>query len=582
MKDPGPIGINEYKKRVECRKATNGVKTISKSEFNQTNALLEAIYDSALDASQWLRLRQLMLKNFRQDLLVVEPHSPWLSTVKNHLRRSLKIAVSQERLQQERARLTHFIDAISPAIYLIDFDGFLLGKNVAAKHSLTTDKFFGVCNSRLTCVYPRWLSQMTSLVQVEGFVSQLLKNSDQGERLVCFYRHGGSCAVVVFEQMDALEQALLKLVHLYHLSDNESQIIRALIRGESPQAIAVSRGIGYQSVRRHLSRIYAKTGQLGQSDLLALLLRNTLIQQTVWDQQGEMWPQVLGLAYSHFVEVRGGRQLCYAQYGDPTGRPVIYFSMLNGSRLELLMHHELLQKMGVRLIAIDRPGYGHSDYYDYPSYCDYMEDIARMLDLLALDRFHVLACSAGTPHGLACAAMLPERVEKIICAGSVPPYEHITALASKQSMSYLLNNLFRVSPVLLRPALELMLRGQTAQSIFQTVTSSVHTDWFTHSDLDVRFLKDPANKHYVIGYMIESLRQGSRAWAKEIAMLNQPWQIPFERIRCPVRFWHGNKDGLVTPNMVQSFAAEMGDSRVEVLNDESHLLVFRHLERILS
>jgi len=62
-----------------------------------------------------------------------------------------------------------------------------------------------------------------------------------------------------------------------------------------------------------------------------------------------------------FVRLGDGRRLAYAEYGDPHGTPSLYFHGTPGSRLEAGMLDDAARREGVRLIGIDRPGYGYSD-----------------------------------------------------------------------------------------------------------------------------------------------------------------------------------------------------------------------------
>ena len=55
------------------------------------------------------------------------------------------------------------------------------------------------------------------------------------------------------------------------------------------------------------------------------------------------------------------RTLGYAQYGRPDGQPLFYFHGHPGSRLEARFAHEAAARAGLRVIALDRPGYGLSD-----------------------------------------------------------------------------------------------------------------------------------------------------------------------------------------------------------------------------
>lgn len=64
-----------------------------------------------------------------------------------------------------------------------------------------------------------------------------------------------------------------------------------------------------------------------------------------------------------------GRTLAYAEYGalslskgsDPRGAPVFFFHGIPGSRI-FRPPDEITAKMGVRLICVDRPGYGLSSF----------------------------------------------------------------------------------------------------------------------------------------------------------------------------------------------------------------------------
>ena len=62
------------------------------------------------------------------------------------------------------------------------------------------------------------------------------------------------------------------------------------------------------------------------------------------------------------ITTRDGRALGYAEYGDRAGKPVFYFHGFPGSRLEIGPASAAASDTRVRLIAVDRPGYGRSDF----------------------------------------------------------------------------------------------------------------------------------------------------------------------------------------------------------------------------
>src|SRR5947209_6974833 len=74
-----------------------------------------------------------------------------------------------------------------------------------------------------------------------------------------------------------------------------------------------------------------------------------------------------------------------------------------------------------RVITVDRPGMGLSDFQPGRKVLDWPADVAALADALGLNRFAVLGFSGGCPFALACAFRLPERVTVLgIVSGVVP------------------------------------------------------------------------------------------------------------------------------------------------------------------
>ena len=107
-----------------------------------------------------------------------------------------------------------------------------------------------------------------------------------------------------------------------------------------------------------------------------------------------------------------GRRLSVEVFGDPDGTPVFLLHGTPGSRLGPRPRGAVLHRLGVRLIAFDRPGYGRSDRLPGRQVADVAADIAAIADAYGLEKFAVVGRSGGGPHALACAAMLPHRTTR--------------------------------------------------------------------------------------------------------------------------------------------------------------------------
>lgn len=565
---------------------------LNNTELNNTHSydlLLDAIYQSAMEPEQWPVLGGLMLKNFRQDSRNLDDEDGGLMrSVKTHLKRALTLGVAQERLKQERFQLASMMDMVAPATWIVDGSGQLLSENIAARgirQSIFKKQGSFLCIEANGGDLLRWIHE----AKQSSVISRRLDKSENGspERNICWLfvlrlsPQGNVFALMVFEEGQPFDASVTQAVRLYGLTEKEGELVRGLMHADSLQQLAADQSISYHTLRQHLGAIYDKTGVRTHSALLSLVLRQVVFRHLSASGERRWLPQIAGLSRSRMIRVREGRQLCYAELGAPKGKPVLYFASVFGSRLELSLHHELLQSMNIRLIAVDRPGYGHSDFYEYPDYQDYTCDIVCLLDALRLDRVEVLSCSGGTPHALACAAFLPERIDRLHCTGIVPPYDDIVASDHKTAINNSLSSLLRIAPGLLQPMMDLMLSGLTVESLFRELTNR-QSPLFNYSDLDIEYISEPERLEHFIAFTVESLRQGTRTWVKEVKTVNRDWGIPFDQIHCPVYLWHGDQDTLIAPDMVTSFSKRFPNARLKLIPGEAHLMVFRCLETVLS
>ena len=73
------------------------------------------------------------------------------------------------------------------------------------------------------------------------------------------------------------------------------------------------------------------------------------------------------------------------------------------------MLEDAANRLGLRVIALDRPGIGYSDPRTGDRLLDWPADVAEVADQLGIERFAVQGMSAGGPYALACAHLLGPR-----------------------------------------------------------------------------------------------------------------------------------------------------------------------------
>lgn len=80
------------------------------------------------------------------------------------------------------------------------------------------------------------------------------------------------------------------------------------------------------------------------------------------------------------------------------------------------------ERLGIRWVSYDRPGYGGSDARRDRDIASAADDVAAIVDALKIERFAVMGHSGGGPHALACAALVPDRVSAAMVGASLAPY----------------------------------------------------------------------------------------------------------------------------------------------------------------
>ncbi len=113
------------------------------------------------------------------------------------------------------------------------------------------------------------------------------------------------------------------------------------------------------------------------------------------------------------IKLKGGRNLGFAEYGDPQGKPVFEFHGNPSSRLGSELFDESAKKIGIRVIGIDRPGIGLSDYKPRRKLLDWPDDVIEFADVFGFKHFPIVGGSGGVPATLACPFKIPKRLSAV-------------------------------------------------------------------------------------------------------------------------------------------------------------------------
>jgi len=125
---------------------------------------------------------------------------------------------------------------------------------------------------------------------------------------------------------------------------------------------------------------------------------------------------------SRSVVLADGRTIEYWDGGDPHGRPAIYHPGTPVSRVFGRWGHDAAVEAGVRLLALNRPGYGGSTSSRAPSLLSVGRDTAELAALLGLSEVAVFGSSGGGPFAVATAVAAPGSVAALGIVGAIGPW----------------------------------------------------------------------------------------------------------------------------------------------------------------
>jgi pimeloyl-ACP methyl ester carboxylesterase len=279
------------------------------------------------------------------------------------------------------------------------------------------------------------------------------------------------------------------------------------------------------------------------------------------------------------IRLRDGRLLGYAEFGDPSGVPLLFCHGWGDSRLTRHPDDACTAASGIRLITIDRPGFGRSDFQPRRTLLDWPVDIVQLADTLKLERFALLGHSGGGPHALACAVAIPDRLSAVGIACGFAPMDRPDALEGMSRQMQQGVGLFRRMPWMAR-LLFASLPGQ-----YRRNPEKAFEQQFGHGlpEADRAVLSRPDVHANVLAGAVEALRGGARGLAHEAPLfLGRPWGFRPEDIRTSAWLWYGDADSIVPVQMGHYLAQAIPQSQLTIYPGEGHMLHITHWDEILQ
>ena len=238
--------------------------------------------------------------------------------------------------------------------------------------------------------------------------------------------------------------------------------------------------------------------------------------------------------------------------GDADGPLVAVLHGCPDTRHVAMTGDDAAREAGVRLLCVNRPGYGDSTVHP-SSHGSVADDLAAVAAGLGHERFAVLGMSVGGAYAVACAARHPDRVAALGLVATQPPgrrTEAVDVLAEEFSAEFLA---WRTGVDPLDPDDERLARR-----------------WLTMLPEQDAALVAARGAPAVAASVREALGCPD-GYLRDAALLHRPWQHDPAEVACPVRAWFGEDDDRSPADGVSGLLAGFADLEVTVRPGTSHL-----------
>jgi pimeloyl-ACP methyl ester carboxylesterase len=258
---------------------------------------------------------------------------------------------------------------------------------------------------------------------------------------------------------------------------------------------------------------------------------------------------------------------------------VLYFHGTPGSRVEVGLVNAEAVAAGIRLVAVERPGIGLSDYQSGRRILSWPEDVEAVTAALgsASEPFGIVGLSGGAPYALACVQCIPHRLTHVaVVSGHAPMNAPGTHRGNQDNLIEFVNRRPRLGNIGFNVAIRQFNRND------QRFLARVSQSW---SSADRQMVMcNPEYRAAVINTLRQATRCGPSGLITEVRLLACPWGFRLDQLPpVPVSIWHGGCDPIAPVSMGYYFHRQIAGSELTIDPAAGHLTMIKwHAAAILS
>ena len=279
------------------------------------------------------------------------------------------------------------------------------------------------------------------------------------------------------------------------------------------------------------------------------------------------------------LDIGSGRHVALRTVADGTGPTVLLCHPAPGSS-DFDPDPIATRRRGIRLIAVDRPGYGGSDPvppHAWATVSGAADDVAVALRGVGHVPLGVAGWSAGGRVALALAARHPDIVTRVVVAATPAPNEEVPWIPTDEQTG--IDALRGASADAVSAAF--VARMAPLAGLDPRSDAALGLLGAGPGDADV--LADPAVRERLRGMLASGFVQGAIGMATDVAGYTlQPWGFDVANVRAKTLLLFGTKDPIGGSRHGRWWQRHLPDARLEMIPGAGHLAIMPMWDRALS
>jgi pimeloyl-ACP methyl ester carboxylesterase len=290
----------------------------------------------------------------------------------------------------------------------------------------------------------------------------------------------------------------------------------------------------------------------------------------------------------HVLQLASGGSAGLVEFGVPDGHPALYLHGTPSSAVEAFWLRDACTRHGIRLLSIDRPGYGESSVVE-PGLDVAGRWICGVADGLGLDRFGVIAFSGGAGSALGAAAAGGARVTTVQLGGGMGSIAGLT----RQELPTRLR--LQLTAVAKSDLLFRVLFGRMSRARQKQMTPSLRIPTLAALEMLAGSSAGPqlaAAEAFARGTSPDDLRDFCAAYIAaashlhgvraDLLGISRPWPFDLGTVTAPVELWHGTADQAAPIATARKLAGALPTASLHELRDEGHFVLLTHADEICA